>query len=126
MWDARFAGSDYLFGTEPADFLKREAGVLPPASRILCLADGEGRNSVYLAGLGHQVTAMEQSAWSACQRSALHKITALQQRARQALRVAISKLSRAKSRPGPFSLREAVARTMRLRIARVSRPQSQG
>lgn len=61
MWDERYAGADYLFGTEPADFLKREAGVLPPASRVLCLADGEGRNSVYLAGRGHQVTAMEAS-----------------------------------------------------------------
>lgn len=61
MWDERFAGADYLFGTAPTAFLKREAGVLPPASRVLCLADGEGRNSVYLAGLGHQVTAMEQS-----------------------------------------------------------------
>lgn len=61
MWDQRFAGKDYLFGTEPAAFLTREAGVLPPASRLLCLADGEGRNSVYLAGLGHSVVAMEQS-----------------------------------------------------------------
>lgn len=61
MWDQRFAGKDYLFGTEPAAFLTREAGVLPAASRLLCLADGEGRNSVWLAGLGHHVTAMEQS-----------------------------------------------------------------
>lgn len=61
MWDERFAGKDYLFGTEPAAFLRREAGVLAPGSRVLCLADGEGRNSVWLAGQGHQVTAMEAS-----------------------------------------------------------------
>lgn len=61
MWDERYAGKDYLFGTAPAAFVADQGGVLPPGSRILSLADGEGRNSVHLAGLGHQVTAMEQS-----------------------------------------------------------------
>lgn len=60
-WDARFAGEGYLFGTEPAEFLRREAGRLPPGSEVLSLADGEGRNSVYLAGLGHRVVALEHS-----------------------------------------------------------------
>ena len=59
MWNDRFSGEDYLFGTEPAEFLRREAGRIAPGSRVLCLADGEGRNSVYLAGLGHDVTAMD-------------------------------------------------------------------
>lgn len=61
MWDERYAAEGYLFGTEPAAFLPREAGVLPQGARVLCLADGEGRNSVWLAGQGHRVTAMEQS-----------------------------------------------------------------
>lgn len=61
MWNERFSGTDYLFGTEPADFVRREAARLPPASRVLSVADGEGRNSVWLAGLGHQVTAMDGS-----------------------------------------------------------------
>ncbi len=61
FWDERFAGEDYLFGTAPADFLLREAGRLPPGARILSLADGEGRNSVHLAALGHHVTALEYS-----------------------------------------------------------------
>ena len=60
-WDQRFARSGYLFGREPADFLRAQAGVLAPGSRVLCVADGEGRNSVYLAGLGHQVTAFDAS-----------------------------------------------------------------
>lgn len=59
MWEERFATPDYLFGTEPAEFVRREAARLKPASDVLCLADGEGRNSVYLAGLGHLVVAME-------------------------------------------------------------------
>lgn len=73
MWDQRFAGKDYLFGTEPAAFLTREAGVLPPASRVLCLADGEGRNSVWVAGQGHSVTAMEQSPVAIAKAEALAK-----------------------------------------------------
>ena len=60
-WDDRYADSDYLFGTAPNDFLKSVAERLPPNSRILCLADGEGRNGVYLATLGHKVTAVDQS-----------------------------------------------------------------
>lgn len=60
-WDQRFARSGYLFGTEPAEFLRAQAGVLAPCSRVLCVADGEGRNSVHLAGLGHRVTAFDAS-----------------------------------------------------------------
>jgi SAM-dependent methyltransferase len=62
MWNERYAAaSGYLFGTEPAIFLKQHAPRLRPGSRVLCLADGEGRNSVYLAGLGMEVTAMDAS-----------------------------------------------------------------
>jgi SAM-dependent methyltransferase len=61
MWDQRYAGKDYLFGTEPAEFVAAQANVLPPGARVLCLADGEGRNSVHLAALGHAVTAMDPS-----------------------------------------------------------------
>jgi 2-polyprenyl-3-methyl-5-hydroxy-6-metoxy-1,4-benzoquinol methylase len=60
-WNARYAANGFLFGTEPADFLKRESGRLPDGSRVLCVADGEGRNSVYLAGLGHAVTSFDLS-----------------------------------------------------------------
>jgi len=60
-WDQRFARSGYLFGTEPAAFLRAQAGGLAPGSRVLCVADGEGRNSSYLAGLGHRVTAFDAS-----------------------------------------------------------------
>jgi SAM-dependent methyltransferase len=62
VWDDRYAGDDYLFGTEPADFLVAHAHLLEPASHVLAVADGEGRNSVYLAQLGHDVDAMDGSA----------------------------------------------------------------
>ena len=61
MWDERYDRQDYLFGTAPAAFLAAHAGVISPGSRVLCVADGEGRNSVYLAGLGYQVTAFDVS-----------------------------------------------------------------
>jgi SAM-dependent methyltransferase len=59
MWNDRYAGQYYLFGTEPAQFLTARAHLIPPGSDVLCVADGEGRNSVYLAGLGHAVTAFD-------------------------------------------------------------------
>lgn len=60
-WDARYDQEAYFFGTEPAAFLTARADVLPSKSRVLCVADGEGRNSVYLASLGHDVTAFDAS-----------------------------------------------------------------
>jgi SAM-dependent methyltransferase len=60
-WNTRFDRPDYLFGTEPNDFLAAVAGNIPPGD-VLCLAEGEGRNAVFLAGLGYRVTAVDQSA----------------------------------------------------------------
>ena len=59
MWNERYARPDYLFGREPAAFLLAQAHRLPPASRVLCVADGEGRNSTWLAAQGHRVTAFD-------------------------------------------------------------------
>lgn len=59
MWNERYAGDDYLFGTAPADFLPRVAAWLRPGATALAIADGEGRNSVWLAGQGLKVTAFD-------------------------------------------------------------------
>jgi hypothetical protein len=62
FWDHRYdAAPGYVFGTEPNDFLAACAHHLPPGP-VLCLAEGEGRNAVFLAGQGHAVTAVDQSA----------------------------------------------------------------
>lgn len=61
MWDERYQGDDYVYGTEPNDFLRAQVDQLPPG-RILCLAEGEGRNAVFLAERGFTVTAIDQSA----------------------------------------------------------------
>jgi len=60
-WDDRFRAEDYAYGTEPNDFVREQAHRIP-IGRVLCLAEGEGRNAVYLATLGHQVTAVDFSA----------------------------------------------------------------
>ncbi len=60
FWNDRYANSDgYLFGEAPSAGLVAMADLLPPRSRVLCVADGEGRNSVYLASLGHTVTGFD-------------------------------------------------------------------
>lgn len=62
MWNERYAAAEYVYGKAPNVFLESVAAQIPAGSRVLCLAEGEGRNAVYLAGLGHQVVAVDQSA----------------------------------------------------------------
>ena len=62
MWDERYGNKDYLFGTEPSLFLKHNSDVLQVGDKALAVADGEGRNSVFMAENGLQVTAMDSSA----------------------------------------------------------------
>lgn len=60
-WNRRFEVPDYVFGTEPNEWLRSHAGVWKPGQRILSVADGEGRNSVWLARQGLQVDAFDVS-----------------------------------------------------------------
>jgi len=61
MWEDRFASSDgFLFGTAPSTFL-RDNPWLYSGGTALCVADGEGRNSVHLAKAGMEVTAFDLS-----------------------------------------------------------------
>ena len=64
IWSKRYsdAGKEYLFGTEPNRFLARHEALLQNGGSALSIADGEGRNSVWLAGLGLKVTGVEISA----------------------------------------------------------------
>lgn len=59
-WNDRYGGQEFFYGTEPNSFLASAANHLTPGD-ALCLADGEGRNGVYLAGLGHRVTSVDMS-----------------------------------------------------------------
>ncbi|HLS35512.1 MAG TPA: class I SAM-dependent methyltransferase, partial [Bacillota bacterium] len=60
-WDKSFSKSEYIYGKEPNVFLEEMSELFPPSSKIACLAEGEGRNAVFLAQRGHEVTAYEQS-----------------------------------------------------------------
>jgi SAM-dependent methyltransferase len=60
FWNDRYSIEGFVYGTAPNDFVKAVAPRLP-SGPILCLAEGEGRNAVYLALLGHEVTAVDQS-----------------------------------------------------------------
>jgi cyclopropane fatty-acyl-phospholipid synthase-like methyltransferase len=61
FWSARYrdAGDAYLFGTEPNRFLSAQAGRFGAGMQVLSVADGEGRNAVWLAEQGCAVTATE-------------------------------------------------------------------
>jgi SAM-dependent methyltransferase len=58
-WEARFAVSDYAFGKEPNYFLKSCRPLLPRRGRALSVADGEGRNGVWLAEQGLDVVSID-------------------------------------------------------------------
>jgi SAM-dependent methyltransferase len=70
-WESRFAAPEYLFGTAPNAFVKSQAHRLEPGQKALALADGEGRNGVWLAELGLDVLSLDFSA------NALRKARAL-------------------------------------------------
>ncbi|MGD8999340.1 MAG: class I SAM-dependent methyltransferase [Granulosicoccaceae bacterium] len=59
-WDVRYSEPGYAYGTRPNDFLREHATRLP-GRRVLSLAEGEGRNAVFLAGQGYEVTAVDAS-----------------------------------------------------------------
>jgi SAM-dependent methyltransferase len=60
MWDERYREPDLTYGEAPNDFLVEQVGSLKPGN-CLCIAEGQGRNAVWLARQGFQVTAVDQS-----------------------------------------------------------------
>ena len=58
-WEARFAPPAYVFGKEPNYFLKSCRKLLPKSDRALAVADGEGRNGVWLAQQGLDVVSLD-------------------------------------------------------------------
>ena len=59
MWDERYTSDDFVYGTEPNSFLASNAKIL--TGPVLSLAEGEGRNAVFLASLGLDVLAVDGS-----------------------------------------------------------------
>ena len=58
-WESRFGGSDYAFGKEPNYFLASCKPLLPRSGKVLAVADGEGRNGVWLAEQGLDVVSLD-------------------------------------------------------------------
>lgn len=61
-WDENFSTDDYVYGTIENEFVRSMSKHFPKKAKVACFAEGEGRNAVYLASLGHEVTAYDQSA----------------------------------------------------------------
>lgn len=59
FWDERYAAEHYLFGTEPNKFLAAQGHLLKPGQQVLAVADGEGRNGVWLARHGVDVLSVD-------------------------------------------------------------------
>jgi len=58
-WESRYSVSEYAFGKEPNYFLASCKALLPPSGRVLAVADGEGRNGVWLAEQGLDVLSID-------------------------------------------------------------------
>lgn len=61
FWDSRYAEPGYAYGTEPNAFLVSKAALLRPGMTALAVADGEGRNGVWLASQGLEVLSVDAS-----------------------------------------------------------------
>lgn len=58
MWDKAYSTDEYVYGKAPNDFLKSHYATIPKG-KVLMLAEGEGRNAVFLASKGYDVTAVD-------------------------------------------------------------------
>jgi len=87
-WETRFSPSGYVFGKEPNAFLKAQARRLRPGQLALSVADGEGRNGVWLAEQGLDVLAIDFAP------AALAKAHALAQERHVTLRTEVADLTK--------------------------------
>jgi len=61
FWNSRYAEADFAYGTEPNAFLVSQRSLLRPGMKALAVADGEGRNGVWLAQQGLEVWSVDAS-----------------------------------------------------------------
>jgi SAM-dependent methyltransferase len=60
-WDEKYGAPRFYYGTDPNEFLRERCAAIPAGGDVLCLAEGEGRNAVFLAQQGFRVVAVDQS-----------------------------------------------------------------
>lgn len=97
-WDARYADGDFQFGDRPNEYLRAQSWRLSPGMRALAVGDGEGRNGVWLAERGLDVTAID---WSA---TGITKARELAARRGVALRTIVADVTRWDWPEGRFNL----------------------
>jgi SAM-dependent methyltransferase len=93
IWDERYSAEEYVYGTDPNDFLAEHFGNIPKGS-VLCLAEGEGRNAVFLARHGYTVIAVDSSAVG------LEKARRLAEKSAVDIRTIVTDLADFKIQPG--------------------------
>lgn len=62
FWNDRYRGDAYTYGTAPNQFVRRHVNALPAGGAVVELGAGEGRNAIYLAEQGFDVTALDYAA----------------------------------------------------------------
>lgn len=71
FWNTRYQTDDYIFGTEPNDFIRAVVPQAQAGQTAYAPADGEGRNGVYLASIGYQVSSIDVSELAVAKAAAL-------------------------------------------------------
>lgn len=61
FWNSKFSRDGYLYGLKPNSFIASKVKLFKRAGKILCLGEGEGRNAIFLAKRGFEVTAIDAS-----------------------------------------------------------------
>jgi 2-polyprenyl-3-methyl-5-hydroxy-6-metoxy-1,4-benzoquinol methylase len=106
-WESRYAGADYAFGKEPNYFLSSCKGLLPKSGRVLAVADGEGRNGVWLAEQGLDVLSIDFSPTALGKARALaaeHHVTVTFEAKRHAIHLGLRSASETKTLPASSML----------------------
>jgi SAM-dependent methyltransferase len=85
-WDVRYGMPEFYYGTGPNDFLKENGHHIRPGGTVLCLAEGEGRNAVFLASRDFDVLGVDSS------KVGLEKAQALAQNAGVKIRTEVADL----------------------------------
>ncbi|RXJ91790.1 tellurium resistance protein [Arcobacter sp. CECT 8983] len=61
FWNSKFSRDGYLYGIKPNSFIASKVKLLKRGAKVLCLGEGEGRNAIFLAKKGFEVTAIDAS-----------------------------------------------------------------
>jgi SAM-dependent methyltransferase len=61
FWNGKFSKADYFYGTKANEFLVLNISLLKNHKKLLCLGEGEGRNAIFFAKNGFEVSAIDAS-----------------------------------------------------------------